>query len=215
MSTQLFPALAGLGWSVKRRPLWSTRKQEAISGKRTHLADWSFPRWSWELSFEFLRQAGANQQTASFAGASYGEFAVLAGFFNARQGMFDSFLFQDSDDNTAPADQAIGIGDNTTTTFQLARTFGGFVEPIFAPNLVTNVKVNGTVKTPGIDYTVANWGVAAPGVVTFATPPAAAATIVANFSFYFPVTFAEDGMDFEKFMGALYRAKGIKLESVK
>ena len=83
MSTQLFPTLAGLGWSVKRRPVWSTRKQEAISGKRTHLADWSFPRWSWELTFEFLRQAGANQQAASFAGGTYGEFAALAGFFNS------------------------------------------------------------------------------------------------------------------------------------
>ncbi len=142
MSTQIFPSLPGLGWSVKRTPQWKTRVQESISGKETRIADWSFPRWQWELTFEFLRQAGANQQAQSFAGQTYSEFQLLAGFFNARQGMFDSFLYQDADDN-AVTGQQFGTGDGTTTVFQLARAFGGFVEPILAPNSIANLYLAG------------------------------------------------------------------------
>ncbi|HLH50092.1 MAG TPA: DUF2460 domain-containing protein [Roseiarcus sp.] len=216
MSTQVFPTLAGLGWSVKRTPLWKTRKQESISGKRTTLADWSFPRWQWELTFDFLRQAGANQQVTSFAGSTYSEFASLAGFFNARQGGFDSFLYTDPDDNTSPTDQPIGTGDGTTTTFQLVRAFGGFVEPILAPSAITNVKVNGVVKTLGTDYAVSTWGGSStPGVITFTAAPAASAAITATFTFNFPCQFDDDSLTFEKFMAALYQAKSVKFSSLK
>src|SRR5690349_2200264 len=109
MSTQTFPSLTGLGWSVKRTPLWKSRVQEAISGKATYLADWSFPKWQWEITFEFLRHAGTNQQVTNFQGQTYNEFQSLAGFFDSRQGKFDSSLYQDPDDNSSGADQAIGI----------------------------------------------------------------------------------------------------------
>lgn len=215
MSTAVFPALAGLGWGVTRAPLWKTRQQEAISGKRTRIADWSFPRWQWGLTYDFLRQAGANQQAATFQGLTYAEFASLAGFFNQRQGMFDTFLYQDADDNASPTDQLLGTGDSATLAFQLVRPFGGFIEPIYAPNVVANVKVNGVVKNPGTDYTVSSWGSAAPGVVTFTVAPGAGLSVTATFSFYFPCTFTEDRLDFEKFMVALYQAKKVVFESVK
>src|SRR5579863_6263095 len=146
MSTAVLSLPPGLGWGVKRSPLWKTRKQEAISGKRTTLADWSFPRWQWEVTVDFLRQAGSNQQTPSFAGSTYSEFAALAGFFNQRSGGFDSFLFQDPDDNTV-THQSIGVGDGSTTVFPLIRAFGGFIEPIYAPNVMSTVYWNGTPVT--------------------------------------------------------------------
>src|SRR5260370_16979561 len=102
MSSQVFPALAGVAWSVKRTPLWKTRVQEAISGKRTRVADWSFPRWQWELAYDFLRQAGATMQAASFAGQAYGEFAQLPGFFYGRQGRFASLLYPHPHRNPLP-----------------------------------------------------------------------------------------------------------------
>lgn len=147
MSTQIFPSLSGLGWSVTRTPLWKSRVQEVISGKETRIAYWSCPRWQWEMSFDFLRQAGANQQASGFVGASYGEFAELAGFFNARQGQFDTFLYQDPDDNTVLG-QAIGIGDGSTTSFALMRAFGNFVEPVLAPSALAAAYIGG-VPVPG------------------------------------------------------------------
>ncbi len=55
----------------------------------------------------------------------------------------DTFLYTDATDNTVIA-QSIGTGNGSTTTFQLVRSFGGFVEPILAPNAVTTVYDNGT-----------------------------------------------------------------------
>src|SRR5215469_11671852 len=153
MSTQVFPSLLGLGWSIKRKALWKTTAQENVSGKEVRIAYWSSPRYEWELTFEFLRQGTVNGQAAS-------DFAGLMGFFNLRQGMFDSFLYADPDDNATPTDQLIGTGDGATQAFQLVSAFGGYVQPILAPNAVANVKVGGIATS---SYTLAGWGASAPG----------------------------------------------------
>lgn len=206
MSNSVFPTLAGLGWSVTRREIWKTRAQEAISGKETRIADWSYPRHQWTLGFDFLRQG-------ALSGAAYAEFAALAGFFNLRQGAYDSFLFSDADDNAA-AGQGLGTGDGATTSFALARAFGGFVEPIAAPNAVSAVYLNGVAQSPS-SYAVNAWGAAAPGTIVFNAAPAAGAAVSADFSFYFPCRFAVDQLDFEKFMAALYQAKKVTFISLK
>ncbi len=206
MSTAVFPTFAGLGWSVARSEIWKTRTQEAISGKETRIADWSYPRHQWTLAFDFLRQG-------NLSGTNYAEFAALAGFFNLRQGGFDTFLYADPDDNAVNG-QAIGAGDGATTSFQLVRAFGGFVEPILAPNAVTRVALNGVTQSTSL-YTVNGWGSAAPGTVAFTSPPGVGVSIVADFSFYFPCRFAADHLDFEKFMAALYQLKKIEFISLK
>lgn len=206
MSTSIFPALAGLGWSVARSELWKTRSQEAISGKETRIADWSYPRHQWTLGFDFLRQG-------ALSGATYAEFALLAGFFNLRQGSYDSFLYADVDDN-AVTNQALATGDGATTSFPFVRSFGGFVEPILAPNVVSHVYFNGVAQSTG-SYTVNGWGSASPGTLVFAAAPGSGVSIAADFSFYFPCRFAADQMDFEKFMAALYSAKKVAFTSLK
>ena len=206
MSTSVFPTLAGLGWSVTRREIWKTRSQEAISGKETRIADWSYPRHQWTLAFDFLRQG-------ALSGAAYTEFALLAGFFDLRQGMFDSFLYADADDS-AVTGQGIATGDGATTSFALVRSFGGFVEPILAPNVVSHVYLNGVAQSPS-SYTVNGWGATSPGTLVFTTAPASGVSISADFSFYFACRFAADQMDFEKFMAALYSAKKVAFISLK
>src|SRR5271155_1719085 len=141
MSTAILPSLAGLGFDVTRTPVWDTTVQQAISGKETRIARQTYPRWKWELSYNVLRSS-----------ASYGELQQLAGFFNARQGMFDTFLYQDADDNAVSA-QVIGTGDGATTAFQFLRTFGGFIEPVLAYNVVSTVYLNGVAQS-GSTYSV-------------------------------------------------------------
>ncbi|HUZ30942.1 MAG TPA: DUF2460 domain-containing protein [Xanthobacteraceae bacterium] len=198
MTEPIFPALAGLGWSVKRAPVWKTRTQQAISGKETRLADWSYPAWRWELTFDFLR-----------ADPVAAEFQALAGFFNARQGAFGTFLYADADDN-AVAGQAIGTGDGATTSFQFVRAFGGFIEPVLAPNVVSAVTLAGVAQAPStysVDSTT--------GLLTFTTAPAFGAAVAASFTYYFRCRFAEDTLDFEKFMATLYRAQKLAFVSLK
>jgi len=205
MSISVFPTLAGLGWSVTRREMWSTRTQTAISGKETRVADWSYPRHQWTLTYDFLRQG-------NLSGATYAEFASLAGFFNLRQGSFDTFLYADPDDSSVTS-QGIGIGDGTTTNFQLVRAFGGFVEPILAPNGGSRIALNGVTQSGG--YTVSAWGATSPGMIVFTAAPGPGVSISADFSFYFPCRFTADQLDFEKFMAALYSLKKIEFISLK
>ena len=198
MTEPVFPSLAGLGWSVKRSPVWKTRAQQAISGKETRVADWSYPAWQWALTFDFLRATS----TAS-------EFQSLAGFFNRCQGAFGTFLYADADDN-AVTGQLLGAGDGATTAFQLVRAFGGFIEPVLAPNVVSVIYLAGVAQSPSsysVDPTT--------GLLTFTAAPASDAAIAADFSYYFRCRFAEDTVDFEKFMATLYRAQKLAFVSLK
>ena len=133
--------MIGLGFEVIRQPRWSNTTIRSVSGKTTRLAYWNYPIWTWALKYEMLRSDAVNV-----------ELQTLVGFFNSMRGGFDSFLFNDVDDNQVVG-QTIGNGAGATTTFQLARTYGGFTEPMYAPdltnaisNLTFNVYVNGTPK---------------------------------------------------------------------
>ena len=205
MSTQLFPSLAGLEYPVVRTPIFSTLVQKAVSGQENRAALQVYPRWQYTLSFNFLRDDGNN------------EFRTLVAFFLARQGMYDSFLFNDIDDNSVTG-QTIGVGDGSTVRFQLARTFGGFTEPVLAPNVVSNLKVNGVAKVNGTDYGIGGWenGSTPNGTVNFFTgAPGAGQTITADLTYYWPCRFLADQYDFSKFMNRLWEQKKLDFITLK
>lgn len=205
MSTAVLPSLAGLGFEVIRTPMFKNLVQENVSGKETRVALWSYPRWQWDLTYNVIRQGTVH-------GTAYTEFAQLAGFFNQRQGRFDTFQYQDADDNSVTA-QAIGTGDGSRTAFQLIRGFGGFVEPVLAPNTVSKVYLNGVEQVSG--WSVSNWGSSSPGVITFSSAPGNGVAITADFSYYFPCRFTEDQVSFSMFMKSLYAGKKVSFLSVK
>lgn len=203
MSTSVFPSLVGLGYDVVRTPIWKTTVQENLSGKEVRVALMTYPRYQWDLTFNRL------SSTAALA-----EFQNLIGFYNSRQGSFDSFLYTDADDNSVTT-QAIGVGDGTTLTFQLVKAFGGYVEPVFAPNTVSHVYVNG-VDQAG-HWTVSNWGTSPPGLITFASghAPTTGLSVTATFTYYYPVRFVDDKIAFNLFNFQNYKLKKVSLMSVK
>ncbi|HTS92233.1 MAG TPA: DUF2460 domain-containing protein [Stellaceae bacterium] len=196
--TAVFPSLPGLTFPVKRTEIWQSRVQLSISGKEVRIADWSYPRHQWEQTYDVLRGAPA-----------IAEQQALMGFFNLCQGPLAAFLYQDADDG-ATVGQSLGIGDAATTTFQLVRAMGGFVEPILAPNVVTAVRLNG-VPLASNAYSVDP----ETGRLAFVSPPGAGISITADFSYYFRCRFLEDTMDFEKFMSQLWQAKSVRFISLK
>ncbi len=201
MSTSVLPPLVGLGFDVVRTLLWDTVVQQSLSGKETRFARQTYPRWKWDLAYNVLR-----------SGANYTELQQLAGFFNLRQGQFDTFLYQDADDNSVTG-QPVATGDGTTTGFQLIRSFGGFVEPVLAPNTVSAVYINGVVQTSG--FSISAWGSASPGVITFASAPAIGAAVTVDFTYYFPVRMSADSVSFNMFLSGYYKAKKFGFISVK
>ncbi len=209
MSTQLFPTLSGLEWDIKRSEIWGgTTIQESVSGKRTGIQNWSSPRYSWEVSVSVLPAIASMSNAPSSA-----DFPSLFGFFNSRGGRFDTFLYQDLDDNTSTA-QSLGTGNSSAVKFQLVKTYGGYVEPVFAPHTVSNVYLDAVALGSSL-WSVQGWGSTAPGVVTFTSAPGSTQAISANFTYYFPVRFDEDIATYNNFMKYLYENKSIKFSSEK
>lgn len=197
MSDAVFPSLPGLKWNIKRANLWKTLKQESVSGKEMSVALMTYPNRRYSLAYEVLR-AGAEA-----------ELQTLEGFFNARQGSHDTFLYSDPDDN-AVTDQSFGTGDGSTTVFYLARTRGGFTEPVQALNGAPTIKVAGATKAAPADYSIS-----ATGVVTFTSAPANGAALTWTGSYYWRCKFLQDMAEFDQFLQDLWQLQRLEFRTVK
>lgn len=189
MSNAVFPtSLSGLNWNCSKTPTFNTKIQAAVSGRESRAAMMAYPLWSFKISFEFLLPD---------------ELQTLGGFFLARRGQADSFLYTDDKDK-AVVDQSIGTGNGTNRYFQLVRSFGGFIEPVENVNGVVTIKVNGVTKTSGTDYTIST-----SGLVTFTTAPGAGLSVTWSGSYYFRCRFLQDASEFNQFMNDLFELKSL------
>ena len=59
-----FPALMGQGWSVHKRPTWTTLVAEHVSGREVRDQLWQNPRWEFELLFDGLDGTPSGQYEA-------------------------------------------------------------------------------------------------------------------------------------------------------
>jgi len=127
--------------------------------------------------------------------------AVLA-FFEERRGRFHSFLWRDGLDHSSGAetptafDQTIGVGDGTTTAFQLTKRYGVNFDPYLRP--ITK-PVGGSVKVAvsGVELTSGFTVNTLTGIVTVTVAPAVDAVVTAGFLFDVPVRFDIDRLDIE------------------
>ena len=130
--------------------------------------------------------------------------AVLA-FFEERRGRLYGFRFRDRVDHRSgppslaitALDQPIGTGDGATTSFQLAKRYGGahapYLRPIHKPVAGSvRVAVNGAVLT-GSGY----FCDATTGVVTLSGPAPTGAAITAGYEFDVPVRFDTDELEID------------------
>ncbi|MDO5686754.1 MAG: DUF2460 domain-containing protein [Neisseria sp.] len=198
MSNAIFPKLPGIKWGMSKTPIWRTRVQTSASGRELRAGYYSYPLWKFSLSFEVLRNLGSLQ-----------ELETLAGFFNARRGSFESFLFEDESDNTVN-NQLIGTVRAGQTQYQLVREFGGFIEPVLAVKGTPTVKVGGVLKAVGTDYAVSP-----DGVLVFKTALTTGQPIIWSGQFYFRVRFLRDDASFENVFAHLWAAKKIEFQTVK
>jgi uncharacterized protein (TIGR02217 family) len=195
MNIPVFPSLPGLAWSIKRSAELNTIKHEAISGKNIRIANWTYPKYHYEVPLNFLRSA-----------AAYQEWQTLEGFYNSVNGPAGLWAYDDSNDDTA-TNEGLGEGDGTTTAFQLVRAFGGQAGPVFLVNGTPTITVGGTPTTA--------FSVSAYGVVSFTAAPAAGALVAWSGNFYMPCQFDDDKLDVENFMFQLARVKSLKFSTVK
>lgn len=185
MSNAVFPTPPpGFTLDTGKDMSFSTLIQQAVSGRELRISERAYPLYRHSLKYNFLRDT-----------AAFPELKLIGGFYLARNGPADSFLFTDPDDFSVTL-QSIGTGNGSNTLFQANRSFGGYTEPVFNINTITDIQVNG--------FSVAYSYSASTGVITCATPPAAAATVTWTGTYYFRCRFADDKMQFQKFMYQLW-----------
>lgn len=194
MSDAIFPELPGLTWNREKNPEFNNIIQTAANGNEKAVMLWVYPKWYFKLSYECLR-AGEKK-----------ELEQIVGFFLQRRGNFDTFLYRDPNDYQV-TNQPIGVGDGTTKECQLARNFGGFIEPVWG---VINKPVI-TVGGVSVDFTFDTRG-----LIAFNAPPAAGDQIrVVSCDFYYRVRFVENIGQFNEFVAKLWEARSIEFVTSK
>lgn len=208
----IYPTLAGLTFSVIKRPKWYTGIGSAASGREVRVAYAVNPLWEWDLTYSYL----PDEPTASATTNS--DLKQLLGFYLAASGAFGGFLFQDPDDNTVTG-QTLGTTDGSTTIWTLVRTYGGSdgtgTEPIGYVNsgVTLHLYLAGTLVDPASYDVLTTTPVNQQ--IRFHTAPTTGQAITATFGFYYYCRFKEDHQEFEKFFDKLWSLATVTLMSLR
>ena len=199
MSNAVLPVLQGLAWNVGVQPEFSTKVQRAVSGRELRGAFMAYPLWNFSLTYEVLVD-----------GIRGTDFDTLAGFFLARRGQWDNFLYTNPLDNTVSA-MPSGNTAASKVTYQLTRDFGAgsftFTEPVMNINGTPQIYLGGALQVVGTNYNMNSLG-----QVVFTSQPTVGLALTWTGSFYYRCRFKQDVADFNNFMKDLLELK--KLEFV-
>lgn len=155
-------------------PEFSTDVIELGSGHERRNQNWTYPRERWDVAY------GINTQV---------KLRALIVFFYARRGRAHGFRFKNHDDYRA-TDQEIGVGDGSTTIFQLVKVYEPgtyeFSRRISKPVTGTVTVYIDSVETSAftIDTTT--------GIVTMDAAPVSGENVTADFDFDVPARFDVD-----------------------
>lgn len=203
VSDHLLPTLPGLAWHVKKRPKFNTAIASHVSGREVRVSNYAYPIWEWEMKFEFLRAD------------AHSELQQLMGFFLARAGAFDTFLYRDPSEDNQVQDHLLAVGDGATTKFTLTKTYGGFTEPcgyVDSSSLAIRFQPSGATEA---QPQTTGWTFVSPNQIVFAVPPPVGTSVLIDFTWYYRVRFAEDSQDYDNFMFDLWQLQKLSIQSVK
>ncbi|PLW76954.1 DUF2460 domain-containing protein [Cohaesibacter celericrescens] len=133
---------------------------------------------------------------------SFADLQAVLSFFEERRGKLYGFRFRDPLDHAScgfgksPSanDQTIAIGDGTSCSFVLIKTYGGLHAPYYR-TISKPVAGSVAIALNGADVTAYSVNEVT-GTVTFDTAPADGAVISAGFLFDVPVRFDTDKLEF-------------------
>lgn len=164
MSNLVFP-MPVCGYIKSREVFTDVLVDTAASGKEYRQAWQTVPRYRYKIAIDVLNSLATGRQ----------DFQKTVGFFSRHYGQLDSFLLTDPEDSSQTL-EAFGVGDGTTTAFQLQRSlvldadlaaaasrsywpkFGDGYEPIYDLNGNPSIFVAGVAQTLNADFTVSTLG---------------------------------------------------------
>jgi hypothetical protein len=157
-----------------------------------------YPLWDIEFELEWARGSESLPATT---------YNYLLGFFMNCGGQLSDFLYLDPGDNLAN-NQFIGIGDGTTTQFQIIRAIGTGPDIVQNLNGAPDLFDNSTLISTS-DYTISTTG-----IVVFGSAPAVGHVITWSGSYYYRVRFADPSLKFSQFAQNIWKSKSVALRSV-
>lgn len=188
----VFPRLPGLAWPVKKTAIVKTLRRQSLSGRETRLAFMRYPRYAFELSYNYLTQDHVEQ---------------LVGFYAAVATTAAEFFFDAGPGDNAVERAGFGVGDGATTTFELMHSIGGwFAEPVggsFGARSAFVANADAAATFSDADNTV-----------TFDAAPTAGAALQWTGNYYYRVVFDDDSQGVEQFLSQIYESKTVRLKSV-
>jgi hypothetical protein len=140
----------------------------------------------------------------------------LMGFYVAMKGAWDSFLYEDPNDNFV-TNNIFGMGDGSTTAFQLTRSIGMGVDivqnpdPLRPPVIHLHYGNRSDLEVANVNYTLQP-----NGIIQWAGPPQVGMTMTWTGGFFYRFHFQDDTLQLDNIMKDLWDAGGttVKLESV-
>lgn len=168
-----FPS--SISFKAEGGPAFKTAIATQKSGKEKRSILWANARSKYEINYKDISKSETNE---------------IISFFMARNGSAYGFRFKDWNDFEVTS-QNIGVGDSTTTNFQLIKEYGDdeniYKRVINKPvEGSVSIYVNGTLQQG--NYSI-NYN---DGVISFDGAVASGAIITADFEFDIPVRFATD-----------------------
>lgn len=190
MILRKFPEdLNGLAWESIKSMDWNTKVQKSGSGKVRTLTTQLLPNWTIETKFQILTDE---------------QYRKLLGFVALLKGAHIPFLWLDPEDYEEKGIQLPMIAPGV---YQAVMKMGDYVEPVDYIENVT-VYIDGVKQSSGT-YSVTN------GVVKFSVSPSASSKVTADYTYYWKVMFADDGIDIERQYLNINKSKTFKLEVVR
>jgi hypothetical protein len=205
VSSLLFPTLPGQLFTVAKTPIWTTGFVDSPCGMSGRCAYQPYPGYSWELSWELLR----DDFTVALS-----ELKLLQGLFNAMRGSWDNFLYEDPTFNNVTA-QAFGIGDGETVNFPLTAIYQASSESPGWPEIIQSPNGAPQISQSGVLVSDSLYALGPTAIVSFATPPPLGAPLTWTGSFYYRCRFMDDQMEASNFLQNWWEVKSLRWESEK
>lgn len=166
-----FPDIKRFAWESSKEQKWNTTVQRSASGKVRTMTNQLYPEWT---------------ITATLPAITDEEARTLLGFVAELKGNYEPFYWLDPEDYQV---QGIRLAPYEGS-YQTVMRVGTYVEPAeYVEDLV--VYIDGE-QQDGLTYKVEN------GAIIFNNPPATTATVTADYTYYWRMMFAEDGIAVNK-----------------
>lgn len=199
MSLEIFPELPGLRFDLQMTPSFNTGVSEASSGQEVRTSYQAYPRWDYDLSYEWLPNRKEGRQ----------DLERILGFFLQRRGSFEAFLYKPPE--VALQDRIlVGTGDGVNSSFRLIRSIGGFIEPAGGVAVKTDLEV----FLDGELMPYPSFELSDHRDLVFNEPPEEGVEVRASFYPLLRVRFKDDSADFTQFASRLWELQSISLRSV-